>query len=62
MKYQHNSMAIQEGKEIDEWVLEDAELIQQHQKFQPDNEMDATICMHQNLIKMANLLGRFSRT
>lgn len=57
VKDQHNLMAIQEGKEIGEWVFEDAEPLLQHQNLLPHKEMDTTIWVHQNLIKMGKFFA-----
>lgn len=54
---QHNLMAFQEGDKIEEWVMEDVEPIQQHQNLLLDKEMDATIWVHQNLIKLGKMFG-----
>nr|XP_033511408.1 uncharacterized protein LOC117276186 [Nicotiana tomentosiformis] len=46
----------QEGPDIDEWVVEDAEPLQQ-QNLLLDKEMDTTLWVHQNLIKLGKMFG-----
>lgn len=49
---------IQVGTKMEEWILEDAEIIQQHHhNIFPKTEMEATILVHQNLIKQDKLFG-----